>query len=128
MEFYTSGIWHEVGEKFVMTIFAVAAGGFLGAIVRYLVSIRLPGMLGILSVNVLGSFLFGLSLRVVDESGSFTSFWLIGFLGAFTTFSTFAVQLVETWNDGHIMKALSYALLTLIGSFLFVTLGWWVSG
>jgi len=111
-----------------MTIFAVAAGGFLGAIVRYLVSNRLPGMFGILSVNVLGSFLFGLSLRGVDEAGTIASFWLIGFLGAFTTFSTFAVQVVETWNNGYIIKALSYSLGTLIGGFLFVTLGWWISG
>lgn len=111
-----------------MTIFAVAAGGFLGAIVRYLVSIRLPGMLGILSVNILGSFLFGLSLRGVDEAGTIASFWLTGFLGAFTTFSTFAVQVVESWNDGHFMKALLYALGTLIAGFLFVTLGWWISG
>ncbi|WP_245827648.1 fluoride efflux transporter FluC [Paenisporosarcina indica] len=117
-----------MGERIVITIIAVAAGGFLGAIVRYLVSMRVTGMLGILSVNILGSFLFGLSLRFVDEAGTFSSFWLIGFLGAFTTFSTFAVQFVETWNDGHSVKAISYALVTLIGGLLFVCMGWIFSG
>jgi len=111
-----------------MTILAVAAGGFLGAVARYLTSIRLPGMLGILSVNIIGSFLFGLSLRLVTESSTFAAFWLIGFLGAFTTFSTFAVQLVESWKDGHVMKACLYAIGTLVGGFVFVSLGWLISG
>jgi len=111
-----------------MTLLAVATGGFLGAVARYLISIRLPGMLGILSVNIIGSFLFGLSLRVVNESGTLASFWFIGFLGAFTTFSTFAVQLVESWKDDRVIKAFLYAIGTLIGGFLFVSLGWWISG
>jgi len=109
-----------------MTILAVAFGGFLGAIARYLVSVGVRGMLGTMCVNILGSFLFGLSLRVVNESGVFASFWLIGFLGAFTTFSTFAVQFVETWKEGNQQKAVVYALTTLLGGFVFISVGWWI--
>lgn len=111
-----------------MTIIAIAAGGFLGAIMRYVVSVKLPGMSGILIVNILGSFLFGLSVRFVTESGTVASFWLIGFLGAFTTFSTFALQCVEMWKEGHPVKACSYALVTLIGGISSVCLGWWLGG
>jgi len=111
-----------------MTWLALAIGGFLGAIARYLVSLRFTGMKGIFCVNILGSFLFGVSLQVVNESGTFASFWMIGFLGAFTTFSTFAVQFVETWMKGQATKAFTYAVVTLTGGFLFVWLGWWLGG
>ena len=126
MEFYSRRVWDEVGEWIAMTILAVAFGGFLGAIARYLVSVRVRGMLGTMCVNILGSFLFGLSLRVVNDSGVFASLWLIGFLGAFTTFSTFAVQFVETWKDEEKGKAIGYALSTLIGGFVFIFIGWWI--
>lgn len=111
-----------------MTMLSVAIGGFFGAMARYLVSLKFTGMKGIFCVNILGSFLFGMSLRLVNESGTFASFWMIGFLGAFTTFSTFAVQFVETWMEGQVTKAFSYAMVTLMGGFFFVWLGWWLGG
>ena len=117
-----------MGAWIAMTILAVAFGGFLGAISRYFVSLRLTGMKGILCVNILGSFLFGLSLQADNESGAIPAFWLIGFLGAFTTFTTFSVQFVETWMEGKVATACSYAVVTLLGGFLFVWLGWWLGG
>ena len=111
-----------------MNILAVAIGGFLGAVARFLVSSRFPGLTGILLANTLGSFLFGLTLRTVNETGTFASFWFVGFLGAFTTFSTFALKLVETWKDGKPVKAAVYAAATLAAGFSAVLLGWWLSG
>ena len=109
-----------------MTLLAVAIGGFFGAISRYAISLKIQGMYGILYINWVGSFLMGLSLNIALETSWIATFWIVGFLGAFTTFSTFAVQFVESWSRGEQRKAISYALFTLIGGFLFVTIGWWL--
>jgi len=109
-----------------MTLLAVAIGGFFGAISRYAISIKIQGMTGILLVNCLGSLLMGLSLHIAIQTTWIAIFWIVGFLGAFTTFSTFAVQFVESWSKGARRKAISYALFTLIGGFIFVTIGWWI--
>lgn len=107
-----------------MILLAVAIGGFFGAISRYAISLKIQGMTGILLVNCLGSLLMGLSLHIAIQTNWIAIFWITGFLGAFTTFSTFAVQFVESWSKAEQSKAISYALLTLIGGFIFVTIGW----
>ncbi|HEY5638555.1 MAG TPA: fluoride efflux transporter CrcB [Dehalococcoidia bacterium] len=88
-----------------MTILAVAAGGALGAVARYLLSVRLYGELGIgfpwgtLGVNVLGCALLGVVLALVEEREAFSSdvrtLLTVGFLGAMTTFSAF---IYESWQ------------------------------
>lgn len=109
-----------------MTLLAVAIGGFFGAISRYAISIKIQGMTGILLVNLLGSLLMGFSLHIAIQTTWIAIFWIVGFLGAFTTFSTFAVQFVESWSKGAQRKAISYAFFTLFGGFIFVTIGWWI--
>ncbi|MGB5945903.1 fluoride efflux transporter FluC [Paenisporosarcina sp.] len=109
-----------------MILLAVAIGGFFGAISRYAISLKIQGMTGILLVNCLGSLLMGLSLHIAIQTNWIAIFWITGFLGAFTTFSTFAVQFVESWSKAEQSKAISYAMLTLIGGFIFVTIGWWI--
>ncbi|KXS42325.1 MAG: CrcB protein [Methanohalophilus sp. T328-1] len=83
----------------VTNLFFIGTGGFLGAICRYGTSILIPGGWGTLVVNVLGSFLLGLLLFYSDYIGYLTPrirmFAGIGFLGAFTTFSTFIVQTMQ---------------------------------
>ncbi|HET9477188.1 MAG TPA: fluoride efflux transporter CrcB [Dehalococcoidia bacterium] len=116
-----------------MTILAIAAGGALGSVSRYLIAVRLYSWLGLglpygtLTVNVLGSFVLGVILALVEERGAFgpetRSFITIGFLGGMTTFSTF---IYEGWNytrDGDILKAGMYAALSLAGAFLAFTMG-----
>lgn len=82
----------------------VALGGALGAVGRYLITALVnqaptgPWKLGTLSVNLIGCFLFGVvwakaDLKLQLESPA-TIAMLGGFLGAFTTFSTFAFQTV----------------------------------
>ncbi|MGE6489407.1 fluoride efflux transporter FluC [Paenisporosarcina sp. NPDC076898] len=109
-----------------MTLLAVALGGFLGAVMRFGISLKIQGMKGILIINCVGSFLMGLSLHLAIQTNWVAIFWMVGFLGAFTTFSTFAVQFVEGWSIGEHRKAIGYALFTLIGGFLSVMLGWWI--
>ena len=116
-----------------MTILAIAAGGALGSVSRYLIAVRLYGWLGLalpwgtLTVNILGSFLLGVVLAFVEERGALgpetRSFITIGFLGGMTTFSTF---IFEGWNytrDGEILRAGLYAALSLAGAFVAFTLG-----
>ncbi|MDD4497081.1 MAG: fluoride efflux transporter CrcB [Methanosarcinaceae archaeon] len=74
----------------------IGAGGFLGAICRFLLCEILEGQAGVLSVNVLGSFMLGMLMYDKEYLGFVSPrrklMFGTGFLGAFTTFSTFAVQ------------------------------------
>jgi len=76
----------------------VAIGGFAGAVLRYAVSIALPGHFpwGTLAVNVAGSLALGVLLyeaRLVGRIGPRTRLVAgTGFISSFTTYSTFAVE------------------------------------
>ncbi|MGB8360463.1 MAG: fluoride efflux transporter CrcB [Acidimicrobiia bacterium] len=104
-----------------MTIFGLAVGGGLGALARYgvagLVSTRSrsPFPAGTLTVNVVGSFLLGalvgltLSGRVPDSALVWAG---TGFLGAFTTFSTFVYETLQLVED----QAWKYAMWNVLAS------------
>ncbi|MEA1924073.1 MAG: fluoride efflux transporter CrcB [Pseudomonadota bacterium] len=106
------------------TLIVIGCGGFLGAISRYMVSelvfiIFGTGMpYGTLMVNVVGSFLLGIVAQLALAGNLLTatasSFLGIGFLGAFTTFSTFSVQTLELLESGSPLKALLNISLNLI--------------
>lgn len=105
------------------TLLTIGCGGFLGAISRYLVSewiytVGGAGMpYGTLTVNIVGSFLLGITAQLIIAgnllSSTASSFLGIGFLGAFTTFSTFSVQTLELLESGNPAKALLNILLNL---------------
>ncbi|MBQ0719188.1 MAG: fluoride efflux transporter CrcB [Gammaproteobacteria bacterium] len=102
---------------------AVALGGALGAMGRYGVgSILFPVEgsrfpLSTLVVNVLGSLLMGVLYVVIVEksllSGQWRELLMIGFLGAFTTYSTFSLDALALWQNGHLALALFYVVITL---------------
>jgi CrcB protein len=84
-------------------IFLVGMGGFVGSVLRYLLSGWIHKILdnpwfpyGTLGVNVLGCFLIGFLAGLAEIRGLFTSetrlFMFIGLLGGFTTFSSFAFE------------------------------------
>jgi len=112
---------------------AVAIGGAVGAVGRYaitaylfpLASNRFP--VGTLTANVLGSLLMGVLYVLIIEKGSLPAEargWLmVGFLGAFTTFSTFALDAVTLWQNGHTTLALSYALISVFTCIFAVAAG-----
>jgi CrcB protein len=90
----------------------IGAGGFLGAISRYLIAGFVQNHsgtlfpVGTLSVNVLGSFIIGFAAmffaQVVEPE--YKAFVMTGFLGALTTFSTFSLENVNMLQDGDYMK------------------------
>ena len=101
---------------------AIAAGGALGAIMRFWVSGGIYAWLGrdfpygTLSVNLIGSFFIGIAFILLTERLTFGSemraFILIGFLGAFTTFSTFSLETLMLLQEGLLFKAAANILLS----------------
>ncbi len=76
-----------------MTPLLVALGAAVGAPARFLVARTLPGVGATLVVNVIGSALLGALVGVSTATAALVG---IGFCGAFTTYSAFAVEVVET--------------------------------
>ncbi len=105
-------------------IMAIAIGGALGAVSRYLVIGLVTDWLGksfpygTLIVNVLGSFLIGILYVVVVQkmhvSPELKSIMVVGFLGAFTTFSTFSLEAFNFINEGLVLNAITYILSSVI--------------
>jgi len=115
-------------------IFAIALGGASGAVLRFLVSTGIYNWLGrgfpygTLTVNILGSFLIGLLTEVlilerVAISLEFRSAILIGFLGSFTTFSTFSLETSYLIEQGHLIKATFNILISLCACIFAVWIG-----
>jgi CrcB protein len=98
----------------------IALGGASGAVSRYLLANWVHGLwegklpLGTLLVNVLGSFAIGVVYVLVVERQSIHADWrgvlMVGFLGAFTTFSTFSLETIGLMEAGHTLHALAYML------------------
>ena len=76
-----------------MTPLLVALGAAVGAPTRFLVGRALPGTRATLAVNVAGSALLGALVGVPADTVALVG---VGFCGAFTTYSTFAVEVVQT--------------------------------
>ena len=120
-----------------MNWIAIAIGGALGAMARYGVSTlvfdasaqRFP--YATLSVNVLGSFAMGFLFVIIAEKAmlppEMRSMLMVGFLGAFTTFSTFSLDALGLWQNGHLLMALVYALGTVVLCLAAVCLGVWLT-
>jgi CrcB protein len=99
----------------LLQILAIAGGGALGALGRFWISTGVYHLLGrdfpwgTLAVNVVGSFLMGLLFVLFIErfaaGEEVRAAVLVGFLGAFTTFSTFSVETLALIERGFVAKA-----------------------
>ena len=116
----------------MIQILFIGAGGFLGAIGRFLIS-RFMGNfissfpLGTLVVNIAGSFVLGLILYSVsfgkDISPNMRDFLTIGFLGSFTTMSTFAFESFRFAELSQVALLLLNLLLNVVLCFIAIYLG-----
>lgn len=104
------------------TYLAIAIGGAFGAVARYWLSTLTETYngsgfpMGTFVVNVLGSFVIGICFFVFAEKLHLVDQWrpiiVIGFLGAFTTFSTFSLDALLLFQQGHYNTALLYVLVS----------------
>lgn len=120
----------------MIKLLAVASGGAIGSIGRYLLSIiaeKIAGLnfpAGTFAVNIIGSLLIGFCWNYFDKihiSNEFRLFVFTGFLGGFTTFSTFtreSAQLIKAGESGY---AVSYMLVSNIVGLSAVFLGFYLS-
>lgn len=114
-------------------ILVIMLGGSLGALMRFIVSTSVTAKLGnnfpygTLTVNVLGSFVMGfLAMFLVERMGLDPLLRLgifVGFLGAFTTFSTFSMETLNLFEQGESLRALVNMFVSVVLSVLAVWLG-----
>lgn len=106
----------------MLQLLTIAGGGALGAVLRFGVSSYVYRLLGrdfpygTLAVNMIGSFVMGLLFILFVERGLASAEWrsaiIIGFLGAFTTFSTFSIETLLLLESGELSKAALNVLLS----------------
>ena len=119
-------------------ILLVGFGGFIGSVLRYLASgyvqqstksIDFP--FGTLAVNVIGCFIIGFLAQLAEDRGVFTSqsrlFVFTGFLGGFTTFSSFGNETLNLARDSQMMNAFANVGANVIVGLFAVWLGRTVS-
>ncbi len=113
-------------------LIVIALGGSVGAVARYLASKNIQPIynqilpLGTLFVNVTGAFLIGFLFYLFDNvivSRDIRSFLTIGFLGAFTTFSTYSLETINLFKDGEIKLGVSNLLLNNLLCLIMVIVG-----
>lgn len=111
----------------------IAAGGALGALLRYFIGFlaaqrfgpRFP--VGTLSINISACLMIGFTLEYLSRHAGSSPVWrygfAIGFIGAYSTFSTFEW---ETWSDftnGAFWIGLAYVTVSLVAGFIAVAAG-----
>jgi CrcB protein len=105
-----------------MNYLIIGAGGFVGAITRYILAVWIGERwgrsfpLGTFIINVTGSFLIGLLMTLMAERFTENPQWrlllVVGFLGAYTTFSSFEYETGALLKDGEWL----FASINVIGS------------
>ena len=111
----------------------VGLGGFAGAIARFWLGEYIGNRMGTrfpygtFAINISGSFLIGLVVTVLAERTHWNMSWRylipIGFIGAYTTFSTFELEAFESMRDGQILIASLNVALSVVIGFIAVWLG-----
>jgi fluoride exporter len=121
-------------DGWIMKILLVMAGGSIGALSRYAVSLWAARLLGTrfpwgtLTVNLAGCFLIGLAFAWAERGLSIMNpsmrlFFITGYLGALTTFSTFGLETVNSLREGTYLVAVSNILANNIIGAALVILG-----
>lgn len=117
----------------VSQLLVIMLGGAFGAAARFVVSTKITEKLGnsfpygTLTVNMIGSFVMGLLAIILVERMQLDPLYrlgiFVGFLGAFTTFSTFSMETLNLFNEGMPVRALLNMFSSVLLSVLAVWLG-----
>lgn len=115
----------------------IAAGGALGSVVRYWITASVTNRIGTrfpygtLIVNISASFAIGFFLSILNNRPEMHPFWRylipIGFIGAYSTFSTFEWEAVTTVQSGAFLLSMGYVLVSLVAGFAAVWCGMVIS-
>ena len=102
------------------TLTAIALGGALGSVARHGMTVYFDDLLGrdfpygIFIANIVGSAAIGVLFVLILERGLLSEVWrsllMVGFLGAFTTFSTFSLQTIGLLQEGRLCAATIYTI------------------
>ena len=118
------------GMKLFIKCLAVGIGGFLGSVLRYLLSeipikqINYP--VNTLITNIIGAIIIGMVISYADKTGMRPEKLLLlktGFCGGLTTFSTFSHETLKLIENGSLLLAGSYVILSVACSIVGVYLG-----
>ena len=119
----------------IMTFLQVALGGAIGAMLRFGVGLGVlrfasPGFpVGVLLVNVLGSFLMGVFAMYSFHRGvqHLNPFVMTGLLGGFTTFSAFSLEAFTLYERGQVTAAGVYVASSVVLSLVALVAGIWIA-
>lgn len=117
------------------SIFAVAVGGAIGSVARYLFNLQAMRLLGpnfpwgTLGVNLIGGFIMGAAAEAfalrLNVPAEMRSFLMTGILGGFTTFSAFSLDVGNMLERHDVALAGLYIAASVLGSILMLFLGLW---
>ena len=115
----------------IVNILLVGLGGFLGSVFRYLMINFLPiksESVKIWLINIIGSFLIGFFFEPLKFSlaPKTNLFFMVGIVGSFTTFSTFAIGVTKIFENGRYLAGLIYILAQVIVCVTLATTGLWI--
>lgn len=118
-------------------ILLVSVGGAVGSSLRYLTSYFMQKWLpqsfpwGTLVANILGCLLIGVFMGYFSKSqlnnNEYKLIFVTGFCGGYTTFSAFAFENFNFWQQGNILTAIIYTAVSMIAGFLAVFSGFYLS-
>jgi CrcB protein len=124
----------------VVAAFLVALGGGIGSAARYLVGGWFAARFGpafpygTFVINVSGSFIIGLFLAYAQDRATLSPNWrlffAVGFVGGYTTFSTFEYEFVRLLQDGEVLLGAVYLVGSVVtgavGAIAGIVLGSWI--